>query len=255
MAAGEPLGALATVADLQQLLPVGLGQSAIGSIPVWNGSAWSWIAPGSDGQVLSGRASASLGVDYETPPGSATPVTDGSVDRRDLHAAGWGPAAGIDENTDRFFQTETYTPPSGTLVLCGGAVLRRDIMVTGVAFLSIALTVTQTHLWFCLVDQSLNVIGKTADQGSTAWAAGSVLALPLTSTYTPGADIAVYLGLCCVAGTMPLLHANVSAAAVTGISPPLMATSNTGLTGPSGLGATAGALTAIAQTPGWGYVY
>lgn len=64
---------------------------------------------------------------------------------------------------------------------------------------------TPTHQWFSLYDSNLNLLGVTADDGATAWAANAEKTLTLASPYTVKADAAFYVGVAIVAATPPTL--------------------------------------------------
>lgn len=139
---------------------------------------------------------------------------------------------------------------SGRLTLAGGVVLPRSRLISSITFVAAGTGAgTPTNQWFCLVDQSLNVLAKTVDDTTTAWAANAAKTLSIAGGYTPATDKAVYLGIVVAAATVPTLTQISIATPVGGLTPMIAATSTTGLTNPASLGATAGALTALAGLP------
>lgn len=135
---------------------------------------------------------------------------------------------------------------SGRLTLAGGIVLPANRTISQISFLSAGTAaVTPTNQWFCLVDQSLNVLAKTADATTAAWGADALRSFSISGGYTPVVDIPVYLGIVVVAGTVPTLRQVGITSLATGKVPILAATADTGLTNPASLGATTGALTAL----------
>lgn len=168
---------------------------------------------------------------------------------------GWLPTGAIDETFPRKDGTAALTLVSGRLALGGGIVIPAGRTVTSITLVSqtTALSVGSNQ-WFCLVDKSMNVLRKTADDTSTAWGASTAKTLTLSSTYTPTAAIEVYVGVVVVATTPPTLVRDTGqAAGVAALTPWLSGPSTTGLTNPASLGATAAALTA-ADNPFYAYV-
>lgn len=167
---------------------------------------------------------------------------------------GWLPTGAIAETLDQETASSALTLTSGTLQVAGGIVIPARRTVTSISLISgsTALSVGSNQ-WFCLIDTSLNVLRKTADDTSTAWNANATKTLTLSSTYTPTAAIEVYVGVVIVATTPPsLLRSNAASGVLTAL-PYHGATSTTGLTNPASLGATAGALTG-GSNPFYAYV-
>lgn len=160
----------------------------------------------------------------------------------------WAPTGAISWNLDRAnaaIGNNTGVLTSGVLQLVGGLVIPAGTAVTSITFVSgTQAAASLTNQWFCLVDTSLNVLAKTADVTSAAWAANTAKTLTLSAPYTPSADKAVYAGLVVAGTTMPDLRGIATGAATNGIAPILAGASTTGLTNPASLGATAGAITA-----------
>lgn len=187
-------------------------------------------------------------------------ITDGTIVDADINAAAaikhsklatkplqesFLPTSAIAETFPRMYQANTSrTLTSGRLELTGCLRLRAGVAINTISVSSadVAL-VSGTNQWFCLVDTSLNVLKKTADDTSTAWAAHTIKTLTLSSAYTPVSDIDVYLGIVVVAATPPTIASNVFKAGPQSVLPFVAATSTTGLTNPASLGATAAALT------------
>lgn len=117
--------------------------------------------------------------------------------------------------------------------------------------------VTGSNQWFCLLDSARNVLGKTADDTSTAWAAKTPKTLTLTTPYvTPGTDRAFYyLGLVVVAAIVPTMSGQLDYTGnLAAIAPAISGNSTTGLTNPASLGATAAAISGSGGAKPWGYV-
>jgi hypothetical protein len=136
---------------------------------------------------------------------------------------------------------------SGTLFLSAGpgTVLPGGVTITNLAFLCGGTGAgTPLNQWFCLVDQSRNVLVKTVDDTTTAWSAGATKTLALSAPYTPTSDVAVYFGIVVVATIAPTITGVTGGVGLTGIAPIMSGSSTTGLTNPASLGGTANALTA-----------
>ena len=135
---------------------------------------------------------------------------------------------------------------SGTLYLVGGMILPRGVRVSSLRVIAGDTAAgVPTNQWFCLVDQALNVLAKTSDGTTGAWARNSAKQLSLAAAYTPTEDIAVYVGIVVVATTVPTLRGVRLGYAFgpTWDDPDLNGASTTGLTTPASLGARAGATT------------
>ena len=106
---------------------------------------------------------------------------------------------------------------------------------------------TPTAQWFALYDSARVLLGQTADDTSTAWAANNTktltFAAPITTTYT-GMH---YLAICVAAATPPTLFSYGGAAITNGLTPVLAGFADTGLT--TTAPATAAAITAAAAVP------
>lgn len=166
----------------------------------------------------------------------------------------WQPTNAIENypRSTRLIDAQAFLA-SGALRLVGGVVIPAGRAVNSITFVSNAAAVSPTNQWFCLVDQSLNVIAKTSDDTTTAWAASSAKTLNLTSTYTPSSEIAVYCGIVVVAGTVPSLTGVSGSSVLNGLAPAFTVTSTSGLTTPASLGATATNTGTIGSIP-WCYV-
>ncbi len=170
----------------------------------------------------------------------------------------WAPANVIAETFARSGVTNNSIGilSTGRLTVCGGAVIPANRTVTNISFISGNTALSAgTNQWFCLIDQALNVLAKTADDTSTAWSANTVKTLALSATYRPSVNTPVYIGIVVAAATPPTLAGPVisnTSSAVHSIVPMIAASSTTGLTNPASLGATAAALTQVA---GQGYAY
>lgn len=85
--------------------------------------------------------------------------------------------------------------------------------------------------WFALYDQSRNLLRQTVDDGTTAWAAGALKTLALTSAYGTTYAGLHYLGIMVNATTVPNLVAVTGSALANSSTPVLSGPSSTGLTG------------------------
>lgn len=260
---------LAHLEDLESYMLRDLGQNAIGAIPVYvgaglgmGGTGWDIIQPTANGYALFGASGNPKGLSY-APGATGGGLIDQSVDKRHLTVTArantsWGPTGSIDSTFPRNSSRTTSIShlSLGRLSLLGGIIIPRDTTVTSISVLSGTTAATSpTHQWFCLVDQNGNVLKKTVDDTTTAWNASAVKTLALSSTYTPTADTAVYLGIVVTGGVVPTLVGDSGTAAVNGLLPMTSATANSGLTDPASLGATVGALTAsTAFAYAYGYI-
>lgn len=159
---------------------------------------------------------------------------------RDARDRLWAPSGAIAQTFPRAATwANSSILSSGRLSLAGGMVLPKGVAVTNLTAVSATTALgTGVNQWFCLVDQSGNVLSKTVDDTSAAWAANTAKTLALSSPYTPSVDIAVYLGVMVNGTTVPTLFAIVSAGAFPVIAPVLGVRSTTGLTNPASLVAT-----------------
>lgn len=172
--------------------------------------------------------------------GSGTPAA-GSVTRQSLSTLArdpWLPAGALAQNYARFNASNTNVGAlsSGRLSLVGGIALAAGVPVNSITFFSgSAAAATPTNQWFALYDASTRaLLAVTADDGAAAWAASSAKTLALAAPYTPASDQQVWLGIVVVATTVPnLTGATAMGAAVSGVTPLLVGTSNTGLTNPA----------------------
>ncbi len=188
------------------------------------------------------------GIPYLAGSGAASGITrTTAVDR----LTAWLPSGAIQSTfpADRTSAFASAGPlSSGRLTLAGGVVLPAGQTVSTITFFSGGTPLASgTNQWFCLVDQSLNVLAKTADDTSTAWAGNAAKTLTISGGYTPATDIAVYVGINVTATTVPTLQCIGVPSLIGGITPMIAATSTTGLTNPASLGSTAGSLTALAN--------
>lgn len=168
----------------------------------------------------------------------------------------WRPTAAIVENVPRALiaGANLSALTSGTLLVVGGLVLPPGTEVNNISFMSgTTAGATLTNQWFCLLDQSRNVILKTADDTSTAWAANTVKTKALSSTYAVTSETALYVGILVAATTVPSLRGMTIDSNLAGLATILCGNSTTGLTNPASLGATAAAITAGGNLP-WCYL-
>lgn len=182
-----------------------------------------------------------------TITGLAAVATSGKyTDLSGIPSTSWLPTGAFAETCSRFQRVTAIPITSGRLSLNGGIVVPAGKTVTSITFVTAnGAAASLTNQWFCLVDQNLNVLAKTADDGTTAWAASTPKTLALTTPWTPSVATPVYLGLVIVASTMPTMEGVEAASAgsgAAGLAPFTSGNSTASLTGPSTLGATAAAV-------------
>lgn len=137
---------------------------------------------------------------------------------------------------------------SGTLFVTAVALEAGDVVNTITLCSGSTALAAGSNQWFCLIRQSdLAVLGKTADDGATAWAANTRKALTLTAPVTIAADGMYYVGCVVVATTVPTLMGTSTVGQIASQAPIHSGTSTAGLTNPASLGATAGAVTVSAN--------
>lgn len=165
---------------------------------------------------------------YVAPPTAVAkhPSQFGQRSAMNAFAARFEPAGAIASTLDRrmIANGAISALTSGTVRL-NSVWLTKGAVVSSLSFLCGTSAVTLTGRWFALYDGTGKKLRTTADDTS-AWAAGSVLTLPLTSTYTVPADGIYYAAICEVAGTCTQLRG------VTGNSnamalPPVLAANGT----------------------------
>ena len=178
-------------------------------------------------------------------------------------ASKWAPSGAQFFNLDRvnaIIGDQTGIITSGRLQLAGGMVLPMGTKLTTANKINVLSGNTAgaslTHLWFCVINQSGSVLVKTTDDTSGSWSGNAVKSLSLSSTYFVATDTPVYIGIVVVGTTMPSFRATNSSNVANGAGGgtgdlPVVAgyTTDASLTDPSTLGATIGAVTAVAQNP------
>lgn len=121
-------------------------------------------------------------------------------------------------------------------------------VVTNIAFLSgVTAGGTLVNQWFTLRSSARVLLGVTADDTSTAWAADTLKPLALATPYTILTSGLYYLGCMVKATTVPTLVGTAySRAAIAALPPILCGTdgTNTSLTNPASAPATSAAYTA-----------
>lgn len=135
---------------------------------------------------------------------------------------------------------------SGTLYLTAIA-LAGGLSVSTITFFTSTTPVgTPTHQWFCLLDSSLNVLAKTADDTTTAWGSSTAKTLTISGgPYVTTRSGLYYVGVLVTATTPPgLMGLTDTDSNADALAPAICGTSTTGLTDPASLGATAAAITA-----------
>lgn len=199
----------------------------------------------------------------EIQGGSGGGVSAASVGVQHLESSargafGWAPTNAISESIfGRAFNTNQSFLSSGRLGLVALKTLPGGVTVNTITFVSATTAAgTPTNQWFCLVDQSLNVLAKTNDDTTTAWAGNSAKTLTISGGYTPADDIAVYAGIVVAATTVPTLAVQqlASGSNIATLAPKLSGNSTTGLTNPASLGATAAAISGNENIIPYAYV-
>jgi hypothetical protein len=155
------------------------------------------------------------------------------------------PTNALAVTTDRSGRLDQITLlTSGTLYLTHS----REVLPAGVPIDSLTFVsggtgaTTPTNQWACLVDESLNVLAKSNDDTTTAWAGDAAKTFTFATPYVPTADAALYFGLMVAAATPPQIMCAASRQGPVAIAPRLFGPSTTGLTTPASLGATATAV-------------
>jgi hypothetical protein len=151
--------------------------------------------------------------------------------------------------------TAALTLTTGTAVLVA-VHLAANTVVSNLGFVSVAASVTPTHGWAALVDQSGTVLGASADLTTTVIAATAWNTLALTAPVTTKYTGIYYVAVMVAAATEPSLTAAAApqAAMSTGTGTPLpkfCVTSTAFATVPPTAGASMGTLTGAgaAATP------
>lgn len=173
--------------------------------------------------------------------------------RGELKRVAWLPPGVKDENMFPFSIGTASNITSGRLRLNGGLIIPAGDTVNGVSLgAANILEVGGTHAWACLVRVSdLAVLAKSADD--TAAVAFTVNTTKFfsfavadggTGVYTPVVDEAVYVGIVVVATTMPNFIGTTGVAGSAGLlrtaaNRVIAGDSNSALTDPTSLGATA----------------
>jgi len=215
-------------------------QTKVGSIVVDNRAELRMSSPG-------------LGINL-----SAARSTQGDVDlqmqsRAADTAAGWMLTGYYAENFPRAMnQSQEWTNTSGVLTLWAGPMLYAGEIVTNIQF-AVGTTNSSglTNSWTCIVDPTdRTVLGKSSDSAA-AWTGpaakvsnwGTPLTIPTSKVYYVGLVIAV-------STTMPTIRGGQPYSVINNLLPRLACTSNTGLTNPASLGATANAFVDIGASGG-----
>lgn len=165
------------------------------------------------------------------------------------------PTNAIDETIPRTSATSGSVAlgVTGRLSLIGVVELPAGKAVTTVTAMSgTTAMVTPANQWFTLIRVSdLAILGKTADDTTTAWAVSAFKTLTLSAAYTPSANELAYVGVVISAATMPTVTGVATTSVSNGIAPILVAWANSALTNPASL-VTVSALTAVSA---FGYAY
>lgn len=247
VSAGQTMSALTTplFSDAACTASVTTPQTITSDTTYYLTPDWANVAPyvsvkQPDGTELWGK-SQHLGGIVIAPLPSAAQIGADVSSRNGLSLA---PTGAIAETFSRAFSTYTANSAaltSGTMFMSAIA-LSAGTTVSSATFTSATqAAVAPTNQWFALYTSALALVGQTADDTSTAWAANSAktlsFATPLVTTYSG----LYYLGILVAAGTVPSLAGGTMLNVVQNIVPKLSGTSTTTLTDTAP--GTAGAIT------------
>lgn len=154
----------------------------------------------------------------------------------------WGAGGAFYETMRRLDATGWGSPPSGILHLTGGITLTPDQPVQTVTLLSRTAFVNPTHQWCCLVRAAdRSVLAKSDDLEDTPWPADAeqAFSFPDPVQGDPVFNVPVYVGVVAVYDSGGAIMGLALQDALTTLNPPIAALSDTGLTDPASLGATA----------------
>jgi hypothetical protein len=231
-------GLTATVDVAGQLAFTGLAELTDYIVGAQVGGVWQYRAIGRHSLTASGGA-----------------ASVGAYQLTDIARQAWRPTGAIAENVPRMTASTNLALVPGTLDLYGGLVIPQGKTVNSISFVSGGTAAgTPTNQWFCLIDAlTLAILGKTADDGATAWGLNTLKTLALSAPYTALADIAVYLGIMVAATTAPSIAGTTATGNNMGaITPRMSQHANAGLTNPASL-VTVTPGTQL-NTVGYGYV-
>jgi len=183
-------------------------------------------------------------------------IADFALDRGEAYAR---PTGAIAETFSRRNQLANITnsgTASGTLRVIA-IFLPKDVSITSISFMSAATAGSaMTNQWFALLDQNMNVLGKTVDDGAGTWNSNAIKTLnisggPFVTTYAG----LYYLGIVVVGTTLPTLSGFIDTASGPDMMNPVMAGESTGgLTDPTTLGPIAAAIGGQNQRKPWAFV-
>jgi hypothetical protein len=127
-------------------------------------------------------------------------------------AKAWKPANTVSESFPRWSGFSAYTIASARIYGSGGHYLASGDTVTSIAFHSGGTALSSgTNQWFALINSDTGaLLGITADDTSTAWAANSFKNLNLTTPYVASSAIRVTACICVVATTPPNLQGSIA---------------------------------------------
>lgn len=161
------------------------------------------------------------------------------------------PGGGI-ETYSRIYgglNNQTILPGTGWMRLTA-IKLPAKFKVTSISFMSATTPAgTPTNQWFALYDSSLALLGVTADDTTTAWAATTVKTLTLASPVEVPTSGVYYVGVMVAATTVPTFMGVAITSSATNIVPKLTGNSNAGLTTPATAPNPAGAFSGGSNIP------
>lgn len=129
-------------------------------------------------------------------------------------------------------ETNTTVAASGTLNM-QGIYLYAGTLVSSISLCSATTAASApTHYQFGLYDSSLNLLASSADQTSAAWAAQTLMTLPMQTPYRVPTSGFYYIGYFMTAGTVPTLKGFTarSASQLAAATPVVQGTSSTSIT-------------------------
>jgi lysophospholipase L1-like esterase len=140
---------------------------------------------------------------------------------------------------------------SGRMTVVGGVTVPAGQTITAITFFSGTTAAgTPTNQWFALLSTAAApvVLQRTTNDTTTAWAVSVPKTLALQATWTPDSDTLVWVAIVVTATTVPTLSGS-AGAEVTGLGARALlpvASSSTGLTTPSAVGAVLSAPASLA---------
>lgn len=165
----------------------------------------------------------------------------------------WGAGGALYETMRRLDATGWGAPSSGVMHCTGGVSLEPGQPVSGVTLLSQNAIANPSHQWVAIIRKAdRSVLAKSADLEDAAWAAHTEQSFAFEELEAdPTFSVPVYVGVVIVADTVPNIYGLALPDDVTALDPPLAGVSDTGLTDPASLGATAAVIAGDPDFAAW----